>query len=720
MANAFQLEELDGGIGLVTFNVPDKKVNTLGREVLQELAGLAAKLEKRTDLRGLLLRSTKQGQFVAGADLNELAAMSYATADQVAGLLTSGHQLFNRISHLPFPMVALIDGACMGGGTELALTMDERLVSKAPHTKIGLPEVGLGLLPGWGGTQRLPRLIGINAGIEMVCSSEIISAQKAVALGFAFDAVPSESLLDEGRRLIEYLIAHGEWKQKRQAREQPIGLNPDEFQFTFAVAEGAIKGKTKGQYPAPLVALKAIRDGCNLPLEEGLKVEQKGFQELHGSPIMANLIAIFFMKNRLSRDPDLSDPAVVPKTVKRVGVSGAGLMGSGIVAAHARSGIPTAMVDIDDARLQSGMARCQDVVMSRIKIGRAQPLDLANMLAAISTSTSPKIFADCDVVIEAVTENESLKKEVYKGLAQVIRPDAILATNTSTISITRMAESAPNPEQFIGMHFFSPVDRMELVEIIRGAKTSDVTVATIVALSKRIRKTPIVVNDCPGFLVNRVLFPYMNESNILLHEGLSMESIDKAATKFGMPVGPLALTDMVGLQTACLAGKVLAHAYPDRAATSPILEEMLKASPAGGTGPQVMKFWVSEGKRARPQPNPAALAIIVKHKTAERTLSEEEITDRLFLPMLLEATRVLEEGIVREPADVDMGLILGIGFPPFKGGILRWCDSQGAGAVLERLTRFASLGKRYQPTEMLTRMAQKGESFYPRPKLAAG
>jgi 3-hydroxyacyl-CoA dehydrogenase/enoyl-CoA hydratase/3-hydroxybutyryl-CoA epimerase/3-hydroxyacyl-CoA dehydrogenase/enoyl-CoA hydratase/3-hydroxybutyryl-CoA epimerase/enoyl-CoA isomerase len=616
--------------------------------------------------------------------------------------------------------VALIDGACMGGGTELALTMDERLVSNSPHTKISLPEVGLGLLPGWGGTQRLPRLIGINAGIEMVCSSEVISAQKAVALGFAFDAVPSESLLEEGRRLLEYLIASGDWKARRLAREQPIGLNPDEYQFAFAVAEGALKGKTKGQYPAPLVALQAIRDGCNLPLEEGLKVEQKAFQELHGSPIMANLIAIFFMKNRLARDPGLTDPSVVPKKVNRVGVSGAGLMGSGIVAAHARSGIPTAMVDIDDTRLQGGMARAQEVVMSRIKIGRAAPLDLANMLSAISTSTSPKIFADCDVVIEAVTENESLKKEVYKGLAQVIRPEAILASNTSTISITRMAEYAPNPEQFIGMHFFSPVDRMELVEIIRGARTSDVTVATIVALSKRIRKTPIVVNDCPGFLVNRVLFPYMNESNILLHEGVSMESIDKAATRFGMPVGPLALTDMVGLQTACFAGKVLAHAYPDRAATSPILEEMLKASPAGGTGPVVMKFWVSEGKRSRPQPNPAVLAIIARHKTAERTMSEEEITDRLFLPMLLEATRVLEERIVREPADVDMGLILGIGFPPFKGGILRWCDSQGSGAVVERLARYASLGKRYQPTEMLTRMAQKVESFYPRPKLTAG
>jgi 3-hydroxyacyl-CoA dehydrogenase/enoyl-CoA hydratase/3-hydroxybutyryl-CoA epimerase/enoyl-CoA isomerase len=322
------------------------------------------------------------------------------------------------------------------------------------------------------------------------------------------------------------------------------------------------------------------------------------------------------------------------------------------------------------------------------------------------------------VVIEAVTENESIKKEVYKTLAQVIRSDAILASNTSTISITRMAESAPSPERFIGMHFFNPVDRMELVEIIRGAKTSDQTVATIVALSKRIRKTPIVVNDCAGFLVNRVLFPYMNESLILLHEGISMDAIDRAATRFGMPMGPLALTDMVGLQTACFAGKLLAHAYPDRAATSPILEEMLKAGPADAA--QVLKFWTSDGKRSRPQANPAVLAIIAKHRTGDRTIPDDDITDRLFLPMLLEATRVLEERIVREPADVDLGLILGIGFPPFRGGILRWCDSQGAGAVVERLARYAPLGKRYEPTETLARLARTGESFYPRPKLAAG
>jgi 3-hydroxyacyl-CoA dehydrogenase/enoyl-CoA hydratase/3-hydroxybutyryl-CoA epimerase/3-hydroxyacyl-CoA dehydrogenase/enoyl-CoA hydratase/3-hydroxybutyryl-CoA epimerase/enoyl-CoA isomerase len=298
----------------------------------------------------------------------------------------------------------------------------------------------------------------------------------------------------------------------------------------------------------------------------------------------------------------------------------------------------------------------------------------------------------------------------------VLREDAILASNTSTISITRLARSAPHPERFVGMHFFNPVDRMELVEVIRGEKTSDETVATIVALAKRIRKTPIVVNDCAGFLVNRVLFPYMNESLVLLQEGVPMAAIDRAATRFGMPMGPLALTDLVGLQTAVFAGKVMAGAYADRAVTSPILVEMLEI---GGGGKTALRLWTSKGKQAKAEPNPAVLDIIAKHRTGDSgsPMDEAEITDRLFFPMLLEATRVLEEKIVREPGDVDMGLILGIGFPPFRGGILRWCDTLGAKTVVERLARYAPLGKRYEPTESLLRLAGSAEAFYPRPKI---
>jgi 3-hydroxyacyl-CoA dehydrogenase/enoyl-CoA hydratase/3-hydroxybutyryl-CoA epimerase/3-hydroxyacyl-CoA dehydrogenase/enoyl-CoA hydratase/3-hydroxybutyryl-CoA epimerase/enoyl-CoA isomerase len=717
MSNAFRIDELEGKIGLVTFDLPDKKVNTLSQGVLKELAGVVSELEKRTDLRGVLFRSGKPGQFVAGADLNELAMMSYAKLEQVAGLTNMGHQLYNRISRLPFPTVALIDGGCLGGGTELVLTMDERLVSSASHTQISLPEVSIGILPGWGGTQRLPRLIGLNAAIEVICGGEKLSAQKAVTTGFAFDAVPAEKLVDEGRRLIGILHDLGEWKARRERLQGPMGLDADEMTFAFAVAEGAIKGKTKGQYPAPLVALKAIREGINKTLDEGLKVEQGGFGELAGSPIAANLIGIFFMKNRLARDPGVSDPSIKARPIKSVGVLGAGFMGAGIAAASARSGIRTSMVDVDDARLADGLKRASDVVMSRIKIGRSTPQDLGNMLALLNSSTSTKIFAENDVVIEAITENESVKKSVYKDLAAVIRDGAILASNTSTISITRLAESTPHPDRFVGMHFFNPVDRMELVEVIRGDKTSDETVATIVALAKQVRKTPIVVKDCAGFLVNRVLFPYMNESLVLLEDGATVESVDRAATKFGMPMGPLILTDLVGLDTAVYAGKVVAKAYPDRTVTSTILEEMLKASNPSDKK-SLMKFWLSE-KKSKAQPNPAALAIIAKHTKGTRPLEPEEITDRLFLPMLLEATRVLEEGIVREPGDVDMGLILGIGFPPFRGGILRWCDSLGAAAIVEKLGKYAHLGKRFEPTESLLRLAKTGETFYPRPKLVS-
>ncbi len=717
MADVFRLDEQSGPIGVVTFDTPERKVNTLSRAVLEELAALVGRLEERSDLRGLLFRSGKPGQFIAGADLNDIAALSFISAAEAAGLVTFGQQLFDRITRLPFPTVALIDGSCLGGGTELMLAFDDRLVSTAPQTHIGLPEVKIGVIPGWGGTQRLPRLVGLNAAIEMIGSGDPVSPPKAVAIGLAFDAVPAERLMDEGRRRIEYLQQSGDWQKRRESMVRPLSLSPDQLTFAFAVAEGMTKARTKGHYPAPLLALRAIREGANLSLQDGLKVERKALSELVGSPVLANLIGIFFMKNRLSRDPGVNDPAVVARPVNHVGVLGTGLMGAGIAAAHARSGIRTAMVDVDDACLARGIARAGDVVRSRIKIGRASEQDLASMLALLSTTTNPAIFADCNLVIEAVTEKEPIKTEAYRRLAAVLRDDAILASNTSTISISRMAESAPDPERFVGMHFFNPVDRMELVEVIRGAKTGDVVVATTVALAKRIRKVPIVVKDCPGFLVNRCLFPYLNESLVLLQEGVPIEAIDRAATRFGMPMGPLALTNLVGLGTAYYAGKVMTHAYADRAVSSPILADMLKAS--GDPREGVVTFWASRGKRARPEPNPGVAPILARHRTGDRAMDDAEITERLFFPMLTEAVRVLEEGIVREPSDVNMGLILGIGFPPFRGGILRWCDVLGAGALLDRLAHYAPLGKRYEAVDTLVRQAQTGEKFYPRPKSAA-
>jgi 3-hydroxyacyl-CoA dehydrogenase/enoyl-CoA hydratase/3-hydroxybutyryl-CoA epimerase/3-hydroxyacyl-CoA dehydrogenase/enoyl-CoA hydratase/3-hydroxybutyryl-CoA epimerase/enoyl-CoA isomerase len=424
------------------------------------------------------------------------------------------------------------------------------------------------------------------------------------------------------------------------------------------------------------------------------------------------------MNNRLARDPGVADPAITPRPVRKAGVLGAGLMGAGIATAHARAGIPAVMVDIEEGRIADGLKRATEVVTGRIKIGRATPEDLARMLAMLSTSMSQSAFADCDVVVEAVTENEKLKTGMYRLLGKVLRPDAILASNTSTISITRMAAAAPDPARFVGMHFFYPVDRMELVEVIQGDKTSDETVATIVALAKSIRKTPIVVRDCPGFLVNRVLFPYMNEALLLLTEGASMDVIDKAATAFGMPMGPIALEDLVGLDTSWFAGQVMLEAYPDRGVPTPILGDLVKAGRLGKKSGAGFRGFV--GKSGRPEADPAFAPFLEPYRTGEQVPSEEEISDRMFLAMLLETTRALEEGIVREPGDADMGLILGIGFPPFRGGILRWCDSEGASAILERLARYTHLGKRFEPTETLKRHAATGELFYPRPRMDTG
>ncbi len=705
----FRFEELDGQIGLLTFDTPDRKVNTLGRAVLEELAVLVDDLEQRSDLNGLLLQSGKPGQFIAGADLNELGALATATQEEALAAVEAGHTLFSRISRLPFPTVALIDGACMGGGTELVLSFDERIVSTG-KTKVALPEVNVGLIPGWGGTQRLPRLIGINYAIEMITSGAPQTPTQCVERGLAFDAVAADQLLDEGRRLIGILSKSSAWQKNRERRSQPLGLSADQMMFAFACAEGAVRGKTKGQYPAPLAALKAIKDGVNVPLEEGLAIERDVSLEVVGSLISGNLIGVFFMNTQVGKDPGFGGTGATPKTVGRVGVLGSGQMGSGIATAHARRGVPAVMVDIDEERIGWGMAASRKTISSRIKIGRATPQDMADMLSLLSTATTKSGFSGCDVVVEAITENEELKTSSYREMAPVLKDGAILASNTSTISITRMAESAPCPERFVGMHFFFPVDRMQLVEVIRGEKTDDETVETVVALAKRIGKTPIVMKDCPGFLVNRVLLPYMNESLLLLCEGASMDQIDKASTKFGMPMGPIALHDLVGTDVALFAGQVVATAYSDRAEMCPLLQDIVQSGRLGKKASKGFRQYV--GPKCKPAADPEFDAFLEKRRTGTREFSQDEITERLFLPMLLEATRTLEDGIVSEPAHVDLGLMLGIGFPAFRGGILHWCDAEGPDEVLKKLEKYADLGKRFEATDSLKQMAAGAERYF--------
>jgi 3-hydroxyacyl-CoA dehydrogenase/enoyl-CoA hydratase/3-hydroxybutyryl-CoA epimerase/3-hydroxyacyl-CoA dehydrogenase/enoyl-CoA hydratase/3-hydroxybutyryl-CoA epimerase/enoyl-CoA isomerase len=703
-----RLEVNSDGIGVLTFDLPTSRANTLGQPVLAEFEAMLSQLKNRGDLRGLILRSGKPGMFIAGADLKELGAIRPDPALN-RQLVRRGLGVIAGFETLPYPTVCAIEGGCMGGGLEVALGFDYRICSTHPKTEIGLPEVKIGLIPGWGGTQRLSRLIGPALAAEMICAGESANAQRARQIGIVFDAVPPERLLDEALRLVQWARQSDDWRSVRKRKQQPVGLSEEQASFTFAVTRAVVLDKTKGQLPAPLAALTAIQKGCNLTLEEGLKVETDQFVPLAGSPISLNLIAVFFMTQRLQKDPGVADPAIKPRDVQQVGVLGAGIMGAGIAGAHIRRGVPAAMLDVNTAAVEKGVAAITKVMESRIAIGRMTPAELVAALGKLTPTTVLNVMADRDVVIEAVIENENAKVLLYEQLQPLLKPDAILASNTSTISITRMAKSVARPEAFAGMHFFNPVDRMQLVEVIRGEKTSDQTVVTLVALAKRIGKTPIVVRDCPGFLVNRILFPYINESLVLLEEGASPRAIDKAATAFGMPMGPITLNDLVGNDTALYSGRVVNAAFADRAKPSRILDELVAA---GRLGQKSGAGFYSYAKGSRGADDPAFAAILDRCRTGRRDIGQEEITDRLFLPMLTEASRCVSEGIVREPGDVDMGLILGIGFPAWRGGILRWADEMGVAKVLEKLKKYEPLGKRFEPTEQIRKLAAAGNRFY--------
>lgn len=708
MSTALRLDFVQPGIARITYDQPGSKVNTLNQAVQGEFENILAELEKTPNLQGLIFCSAKPGIFIAGADLREL--VSVKPGDQMARALTlRGLNFIGRFEKLPCPTVALIDGATMGGGTELALAMDYRLAGSNPKCEIGLPETKIGIIPGWGGTQRLPRVIGPSLAAEMICSGEPVKAQRAREIGLVWDAVPSEKLLDEGLRLLAWSRESGDWQKIRTKKQQPVGLSEDQAQFTFAVAKAMILGKTKGQFPAPLAALDAIAKGCNRTLEDGLKIETEHFLPLIGSTISRNLIAIFFMTQRLAKDTGVADLSIKPGDVQRVGVIGAGIMGSGIAGAALRKGVPTVLTDVAQGPLMKGVGAITKIMEARIGIGRATPQDMVSVLSLLNTTTNMSQLADCDVVVEAVVENEEVKTRLFRDLQAIVKADAILASNTSTISITRMAQAVAKPENFAGLHFFNPVDRMQLVEVIRGEKTSDQTVVTLVALAKKLGKTPIVVKDCPGFLVNRILFPYLNEAMVLLEEGADPRALDKAATDFGMPMGPITLSDLVGLDTCLYAGMVVNRAFKDRAKPNRILGELVKA---GRLGQKSGAGFYSYAKGSRGNDDPALASFLEKTQTGKRDFTAEELRDRLFLPMLIEATLVLSEGIVRDPADVDMGLILGIGFPPQHGGLLRWADTAGLGNVLAKLAKYEALGKRYQPTDLLRKLAAEGKGFF--------
>jgi 3-hydroxyacyl-CoA dehydrogenase/enoyl-CoA hydratase/3-hydroxybutyryl-CoA epimerase/3-hydroxyacyl-CoA dehydrogenase/enoyl-CoA hydratase/3-hydroxybutyryl-CoA epimerase/enoyl-CoA isomerase len=710
MAGIISLSFPEDDIALLTFDDVNKGANVLSRAVLDELAVHLDALERRSGLAGLILQSGKPGSFIAGADLREFVAAFDVPKQTVVEFSRHGQKLFGRLSQSAFVTVAAVDGLCLGGGAELAIWCDRRVMSDSPRTQFGFPEVKVGLYPGWGGTMRMSRVAGLGNAVEVIASGETIDAQNARQMGLASDVVPREKLLAAAIAIVRAERSMGDYLRDRDRWRQPIRMSETELGFLGATASGYIQQQTGGKYPAPLAALEVLLGGAMLDAEPALVMEAEKFAEIFGTPVNRALINVFFLTDRNKKDTGISKPGIVPAKVNSVTVIGAGIMGAGIAAANLKRELPVALGDANAEALARGVGGVLEEVAFNKQTKQADPERAIRFAALLNATTSDVELAAADLVIEAIVENADAKRQLFARLEPRLRDDAILASNTSTIPITELARDLKHPERFCGIHFFNPVRKMPLVEVIRGRQTSDETIATAVAYAKSIGKSPIVVNDGPGFLVNRLLFPYMNEAIELLCDGVELRHIEKAAREFGMPMGPFTLYDVVGIDTCVYAGRVLTEACPERFPPSPLLPAMLKRGRLGqksGVG-----FYRYSDKKGRGEPDPSLAEVCEPYVRGGPKLNPQQITERLFLPMLLEATAALSDGIVRDPRDVDLGLIFGLGFPPFKGGLLFWADTLGAAKIVEMLKAYESLGPRFQPTPRLLEMAKTGTKFY--------
>lgn len=699
-------------IAVISINDPKKGANVLSRSVLDELSGHLDELEQRSELAGLVIRSTKPGNFIAGADLREFVADIEQPADEVIKVAHRGQQLFGRLSKCPFVTVAAIDGLCVGGGAELAIWCDRRVMARNDTTSFAFPEVKLGLFPGWGGTVRTPRIVGLSNAVELVTGGEPIDAEAALAMGLA-DLASADNLLEAAIAIVRSEQQSGGYLRDREQWAKPISISETELGFLGATASAYIQGQTKGHYPAPLAALEVLLGGAGLDADAACQLEASEFVKLFGSEVNRALLNVFFLSDRNKKpyvpptDADSSEPCDLQSAT----VLGAGIMGQGIAAANVKRGIPVALGDISAESIARGVQGIISEVSFNKKTREPDIQRALEFTPLVNGTMSDSELAASDIVIEAIYENADAKRELYARLEPQLDQHAILCSNTSTIPITELAGDLKHPERFCGLHFFNPVRKMPLVEVIRGEQTSEATIATAVAYAKKIKKSPIVVGDGPGFLVNRVLLPYMNEALLLLEEGQSIKAVDRAATKFGMPMGPITLYDTVGLDVAVHAGKVMKQAFPDRVEPSSILPAMLDADRRGRKNGKGFFDYVIDSKgRQKPQPSDEVESIL--QSAIRNPHSAVDLTDRLFLPMLLEATRLIEDGIVNDVRDVDLGLIYGIGFPPFRGGLFFWADTIGTKALVERLKPYAELGQRYQPTDMLLELAKTDKKFY--------
>ncbi len=700
----------DGGLAELVFNLEGESVNKFDQATLAELSEATEVLAK-SDIKGLLVTSGKDS-FIVGADITEFLQWFEQSEEDIVADVLKANEIFSAFEDLPFPTVVAINGICLGGGMEMALSCDYRVMSE--KAKVGLPEVKLGLYPGFGGTVRLSRVIGADNAIEWIAGGTENRAEAAFKVG-AVDAVAKADQVNEDAFKLLTRIANGEldYKSRRAEKKGKLQLNAIESMMVFETAKGFVAAKAGKNYPAPVEAIKTIQKHANFERDQAIAIEAKGFAKLAKTTVAQNLIGLFLNDQTIKKIAKTHTKS--SRDVSQAAVLGAGIMGGGIAYQSAYKGTPILMKDINEAGIQLGLDEASKLLVKAVERKKMNINAMADTLNRIRPTLSYGDFGNVDVCVEAVVENVNVKKAVLAEAEGHLKEGAILASNTSTISITELATALKKPEDFCGMHFFNPVHRMPLVEVIRGEKTSEETIATVVSYAQKMGKTPIVVNDCPGFLVNRILFPYFGGFAALLRDGANFESVDKVMEKFGWPMGPAYLMDVVGIDTGVHAQAVMADGFPDRMKQDfkSAMDVMFEEKRYGQKNNVGFYSYVLDKKgKSKKVSDEKAHELVASVAQGSGDFDDQEIIDRLMIPMCLETVRCLEDGIVDTPAEADMGLVYGIGFPPFRGGALKYIDDIGAAQFVELCEKYSALGKLYEPTDKLREMAKNNQKFY--------
>ena len=706
---ALNVDVLASGVAHLVFDLEESSVNKFNRQTLEDLQAAVAAL-KTADIEGVIFSSAKSA-FIVGADITEFTAKFSESDQQILEWLVAANRIFSDIEDLPVPSVSIVNGIALGGGFEMALSTDYRIASG--NAVVGFPEVKLGILPGFGGTVRLSRLIGADNANQWISSGSHIKAQQAFDEG-AIDAIVDDAkLMEAAESLLQQCNAGKlDYKQARLQKTSPLTLRPIELNVAFETAKALVAAQAGPHYPAPITAVQVMQDGATLDRAGALKIEHQGFIKLAKTEVAANLVQMFLNDQFLAGKAKQS--STLARDIEQAAVLGAGIMGGGIAYQSALKGTPIIMKDIIQEGIELGMREAKKLLDKQLARGRLDAEGMLAMLSSIKPTLNYEAFGGVDIVVEAVIENTEIKKKVLAELETVVQDDAIITSNTSTISIDELATALTRPENFCGMHFFNPVPVMPLVEVIRGSQTSEATIATTVAYARKMGKTPIVVNNCPGFLVNRILFPYFGAFSRLIHDGADFQQIDKALERFGWPMGPAYLLDVVGIDTAVHCQGVMANGFERMnlnfdSAIDKLYEKQCFGQKTGSG------FYLYEpDKRGKPKklPNPDIVEVIDSVRARSQDFSAAEIVERMMVALCLETARCLEDGVVETAIEADMGLVLGLGFPAFRGGALRYVDSIGVAEFCAIADKYEQLGEIYHPTAKMREKGAAGETYY--------